>query len=153
MPTEFELNRNTGLPSMGVHTFKILRFSEEMGGSGYPYIRYTVRVEDPGEDQGKEVLCMISLSPAAAWKKDQFLDALGAPKKGKATADKFVGHTFQANIAHELVDGIKRAVFDEYLPKEDQPSLFGSAPSLGDSDKDEEMYKFEGQAEEDAFPF
>ena len=94
--TEVNLTRNTGLPSLGTHLFKIIRFSEH-AGTEFPYWRYICQIQDQGPDKGKEVMLQLSLSPSARWKMDEFLDAVKAPGQGKANGESYVGKMFRAN--------------------------------------------------------
>ena len=120
MPTTIDLIRNSGMPSEGQHVFKVIRASEEEGAAG-PYWRYAIQVQD-GDEKGREMLLQLSLSPQARWKLDAFLDAVKAPRKGKANMEEFVGKTFVGNVIHELYEGVNRAAVGEMSPYE------GSAP-------------------------
>lgn len=140
MGTQIDLKRNSGLPSLGMHTFKLIRFSEEEGTNG-PYWRFICQVQD-GPDQGKEVMLSLSHSQAARWKMDEFLDAVEAPEKGAASGERFVGSLFRATISHDTDrNGIIRAGLNSMIPYEGQldmgttfapPSIFGGAESEDD---------------------
>lgn len=87
----------------GVHLFEIISFTEGEGDKG-PYWKFMCECLTEGENS-KTVPMFVSLSPAARWRAELFLDAVAAPKKGEVSADKFVGKKFRAQITHELYDG------------------------------------------------
>jgi hypothetical protein len=114
--TSVDLDRTSGLISLGTHTFKILSATEAPGGSGYPYWRFTLECTDQGEDRKKQLLHMVSLSPQARWKLNEFLDAVNAPKKGKATANQFVGKYVKGSVIHDSYEGRDNSKLDTILP-------------------------------------
>lgn len=68
-----------GLLSDGLYRLKIEEVTMGNGKSGYPYmnIQYTVIVN--GKPRGGSLLDIVSQSPKAAFKMNEFLDAIGAP--------------------------------------------------------------------------
>lgn len=132
MAIEIDLKRNSGLPSLGTHTWKIVSVAEEIGGSGFPYWRFDCLVQDKGEDQGKKATAWVSHSPAAQWKRDEFLDAVDAARTGKAVGESFIGKVFRGTCEHNERDGKLYANVDTYLPA----GSTTSAPLKPPDDKD-----------------
>lgn len=100
----FDFERVTGPMPEGVHRFQIINFDERMGGSGYPYLNYTLECVDEAPWKGQYVWLMLSLSPAARFKLEEFLDAVGAPRSGKGSGREFVGHFIRAETEIEVFD-------------------------------------------------
>lgn len=106
--TEIDLERTANEPiSEGLHTLKILAGEEGEGEKG-PYWNFTVGCTDEGE-HNKTTRMFVSLSTQARWRLEIFLDAIGAPRKGKATIEKFIGREFKGRITHELYEGRTQA--------------------------------------------
>lgn len=106
--TEINLERTANEPiSEGIHTLKIVAGEEGEGQAG-PYWNFTVTCTDEGEAD-KTTRMFVSLSPQARWRLEIFLDAIGAPRKGKATIEKFIGRMFKGKITHELYEGRTQA--------------------------------------------
>jgi len=101
--------------SEGVHNVLIEKGEEKQGGSGFPYWNYQCRCTDPDEDN-KAIWLMVSLAPAARWKLDQFLNAVGASETGKASIATFIGKKLRVSVVHEEYEGIPRAKVDAYIP-------------------------------------
>lgn len=114
--TEVDLQRQNSVVSEGTHTFKIEASEEKMGGSGFPYWNFRLKCLDEGPDKGQAVWAIISLSPTARFKLDQFLDAVDAPTKGKISHEHFVGKTLRATVKWETYNGSITAKPDVYLP-------------------------------------
>jgi len=138
MPADFDLTRQSGAPTVGVHTFRVDRVQEKEGDSGYAYFGLSCVCQDQGEDQGKEVYHILSLSPAARFKMDEFLDAIGAPKKGKGTVSTFQGKVFRGDVIMDEYEGTKKAAFKKTFPASSQKEMpLPSQPVTG-SGADEE---------------
>lgn len=126
--TTINLSRSTGLVSMGVHTFRVARISlsHEPGDSGYHFFFVNCECTDSGEDRGKEALLILSLSPKARFKLDEFLDAIEAPKDGEISAERFTkeftGKYFRADIVHDDSRGKPQANMSNLLPASEQIS-------------------------------
>ena len=104
--TEIPLERSTGLPTEGMHLFKITKGEEKAAASsGQPQWVLTCICQDAGEDQGKQVTQFLSLSVAARFKIDEMLDAIQAPKKGTWKVDQFVGKMFKATVKYGDYEG------------------------------------------------
>lgn len=130
MSQAIDLSRTSGLVDLGTHTFQVTdRSSIEMGGSGYEYWRLICQVISPGENQGKEVMHQLSLSPSARFKIDEFLDGIGAPKKGKWTMEQCVGLKFRASVTHETYEGKMKTAFESIIPQGDLTKSFEDQPS------------------------
>jgi hypothetical protein len=114
--TEVDLERKNNICTEGTHTFKIIKSEEKMGGSGYPYWNFQLNCVDEGPDKGLAVWAMISLSPQARFKLDQFLDSVDAPTKGKISHEHFVGKTMRATVKWDTYNGSISAKPDAYLP-------------------------------------
>jgi len=129
MSTSIDLSRTSGLVDLGTHTFQITeRSSEEVGDSG-EYWRLICKVISPGDNQGKEIMHQISLGYASRWKMDEFLDGIGAPKKGKWTLEQSVGKKFRASVAHDTYNGKLKSIFESILPVESLQMGFEEASS------------------------
>jgi hypothetical protein len=112
----FDLSRNSGEVSIGVHNFLI---KEHFTGSsnGGPYLGYRMECVDQGEDRGKSHTIFLYNTLAARFKLDEFLDAIDAPKKGKATGDMFVGKYIRCSIvANSREKETYKAQVDKFLP-------------------------------------
>ena len=93
-------------------------FVEEKQGSAGTYYAYTIKTEEAGEDNGKEITYRVSLSPAARWKLDEFLDAVGAPTKGSAKAGDFLGRLVRFHVVEGQYNDRIRNEVDALLPAE-----------------------------------
>lgn len=112
---EVNLERTANQPvSEGVHSFKIVDGEEGEGPKG-AYWKFTCVCETEGETD-KTVRMFASLSPAARWRFEIFLDAVGAPTSGKITMSKFFGKRFRAQITHEDYNGRPQANIGEMYP-------------------------------------
>jgi hypothetical protein len=112
---QINLERTANQPvAEGIHAFKIASGEEGEGPKG-PYWKFQLACLTPGEE-GKTVFFIVSLSPQARWRLELFLDAVGAPGKGGATVDKFVGRSFRAQINHEPYEGRMQARVAEMFP-------------------------------------
>lgn len=147
MMSSIDLKRSSGLPSLGTHLFKIVRFSEETGASG-PYWRFVIQTQD-GEDKGKEMLLQLSLSPQARWKVDEFLDAMKAAKTGKADGEDFVGKMLIGEVIHDKYENRNVAALATMMPYD------GKAPKVTRPAKEGEAEQAELPLDdaEDDFPF
>lgn len=113
--TPVNLQRTGGIVSEGIHTVKIVDWEERDGPSG-KYWNYTLEIVGDGNDQGKRLWLMISLSPAARWKLEEFLDAVAAPDEGIAHGPDFVGRGLRVRVQHEEYEGRVRARVANMLP-------------------------------------
>jgi len=95
-----DYKRDSSLPALGTHTFKISEYKPNVGPQG-PYWGYRCIISDNSPDRGKTIFLTISLSEAAAWKRNEFLDAIGAPKNGRGDGSKFLGKYFRGTVAHD----------------------------------------------------
>lgn len=114
--TEINFERKNSVCSEGVHSFKIVKSEEKAGGSGFPYWAFELTCIDEGPDKGQKVWTNVSLAPQARFKVDQFLDAVGAPVKGSASHEAFVGKTLRISIKWETYNGSVKAAADAYIP-------------------------------------
>lgn len=128
MAIEVDLTRSSGVPSLGTHVFKITRYHEGEGSAG-PYWGYNCVCQSGGDDQGKEVFLVISHGENVRWKRDEFLDAMQAPTKGRAKGEDFVGKLFRANVVHDVYDGKPKANLVSLMPYSRQDSLPGMEAS------------------------
>jgi hypothetical protein len=109
------LDRTANTPvSEGVHAF-IIKEGEEAEGQKGAYWKFTCSCLTPGEE-GKDVFLFLSLTPAARWRFEIFLDAIAAPATGAATIEKFVGRKFRAQIKHEDYEGRPQPRMGEMWP-------------------------------------
>jgi hypothetical protein len=129
--TAIDAKRKNSLVSKGVHTFKITKSEEKIGKeSKEPYWNFQLSCQDEGPDKGLTVFLMISLTPAARFKVDQFLDAIGAPGEGSIDHPQCVGKTLRSEIKWDEYQGNLKAVAAvlipfgaEYTPKPEATAL------------------------------
>jgi hypothetical protein len=130
MSTSIDLSRTTGLVALGTHSFQVTdRTSEEMGGSGYNYWRLICKVISAGDDQGKEIMHQISLAPQSRFVMDEFLDGIGAPKRGKWSLEKCIGKKFRASVIVDEYEGKPKSAFESILPASELQQSFDDLPS------------------------
>jgi len=113
--TVIDLERVDPNLSEGVHQVLIEKGEEKAGGSGFPYWNYQCRCTD-ADEENKAIWIIVSLAPAARWKLDQFLNAVGAPETGKANIQSFIGKKLRVSVVHEEYEGIPKAKVDSYIP-------------------------------------
>ena len=91
------------------------------GPSGYPYLNCECNLDDKRfpEHAGRTFYTILSLSPAARWKMDEALDALGAPEDGTVDPDWFQGKRFYAKFEHHTHEGRTRLVVDQFIARDD----------------------------------
>lgn len=140
---KLDLDRTTGLVSLGTHTFKVDRIREEVGPSGHPYLGLSCVCTDEGPDRGKEAFLVLSLSPQARFKLDEFLDAIKAPKTGTMDSDSFKGKFFRAEVVHEEYEGNVRVGFRKMIPYDGQLGM-----ELGQASEDLEAEENSEEAPE-----
>jgi hypothetical protein len=110
-----DLERQSEPLSAGTHLIILDDVDVDEGPSGYPFLRVTYKALE-GPEAGKEVQDIISLSPAARFRVDAWLDAMLMPKEGSARPAAFIGKTLRAEVTHEEYDGRVRARPKRYLP-------------------------------------
>lgn len=98
--TQVSTTRKAGAIPEGVHRFKIVDFEERAGPKG-PYWAYTLEVEENSPFDGQNVWTNISLSDAARWKLEEFLDALQIDEGVQITGDAFLGQCLRGEIVHD----------------------------------------------------
>jgi hypothetical protein len=115
--TAINAERKNTVVSEGVHAFKIMKSEEKTGKeSGEPYWNFQCSCTDKGPDEGLTAWLMISLSPQARFKVDQFLDAINAPESGNIDHPQCVGKTFKAEILWDSYQGNIKAAFGVLIP-------------------------------------
>lgn len=104
-----------GLVPIGEFPFEVKRIlSTDLGPSGYVSIRFAARCL-AGEGKGRELTENLSLSPAAEWRRNQFLDAIHAPASGKIKVGSLIGARFWGSVRHEPYQDQVYAHIDAYL--------------------------------------
>lgn len=117
MSTPIDLTRDSGLPSEGMHLFKITDAKEQNSkSSGQPQWILGLTCQDSGEDQGKKMSVFLSLAPQARFKIDQLLDAIEAPKHGSMTVEQMVGKLLKVVVVHGEYEGNVNANAYKMLP-------------------------------------
>lgn len=101
--------------SVGTHRVKA-QFKGIGQGQKGPYLRMRYECIEEGPEEGFEATDNLSLSDAAKFKMDNFLDAIGAPRTGKVKASTFDGKELTVTIAMDEYNGNVRAKVDAYLP-------------------------------------
>lgn len=99
--SSFDLSRGMDKIPDGMHEFVITEASESEGSSGWPYVKFTLECQSNESWGGQNVFAIVSLSPAARWKLEEFLDAVEAPATGQATALDFIGQTVHCLVQTE----------------------------------------------------
>lgn len=119
---EIDLERVANEPiSEGIHAFVVKSIEEKESGAGNPM--WVVQLACLDEvDGGKQVPLFLVLTPNARWKFELFLDAVGAPRKGKAVAEQFINQRLRAQILHEDYEGSLRAKVGELYPMSTNPA-------------------------------
>lgn len=107
---DLERQANKLVPE-GVHEFTIVDSGIGQGNSG-AYWRLACEAEG---DLGM-LTVFLSMSPAARWKLEQFLNAINAPTTGKMHYSELVGKRFRGLVRHEEYEGQKRATVDTFYP-------------------------------------
>lgn len=119
MAVQIPLKREGGsLLSDGLYRMKIEQVEEKNGPSGHPYLNVRYRVFVNGEASGVAVWDVISLSPAARFKVDQFLDSVGAPEEGQVSSKWFEGRFVWATLKTGEYNGNFRNEVNAYLSSE-----------------------------------
>lgn len=99
VPDSIDLDRSSGATSCGIHLFEITGFKSQVSGSGNPTWIFDVVCIDPAsEDKGIKMSLFLTMTQAARWKVDEFLDAVGAPRKGRMSGAQFMHKTFRGNV-------------------------------------------------------
>lgn len=117
-PAQYSINldRTANVPvTEGIHQFQIVEFEEGESEKG-PWIKFICVCKDAGEENKNPINLFISLTPQSRWRLELFLDALGAPKSGAVTADRFVGKMFRGNVGHEDYQGRLQGKIGEMFP-------------------------------------
>lgn len=113
---EVDLDRTATTPvTEGIHAFSVADIAEGESSKGNPMWTVKLACIDPAE-AGKQVTLFLVLTDAARWKFEAFLDAVNAPKTGRATADKFIGRQLRAQITHEDYEGKPQPRIGEMWP-------------------------------------
>lgn len=130
---QIDLGRKDTLIPQGLYPFRIIEFEVRQGGSGFPYISYTMELVAESKElqdwEGQRIWMNVSLSPQARWKLDEFLDAVGAPEKGTAEPGDFLGAVVLAEVVHNEWEGKLRPNINKVF----QPRK-GSAPTVAKKD-------------------
>jgi hypothetical protein len=144
MSTKIDLSRTSGLVTLGTHTFLVTDRTEEvMPDSGTPGWRIIARVVSKGEDEGKEVMHQISLGAASRFKMDEFLDGIGAPKKGAWDLGQCIGKKFRASVEHDVYQGKEKTKFT---------TIFQASDSQASFDEPSEIAVEDGELPDDVLP-
>lgn len=106
--------RSSGILPEGTYRFKVIDAEEREGEKGI-YWNFTCEcLSDPFT--GQKVFVVISHSPAARFKADQWLDAHNIPEEGEVSMETFLGKTFRGTIVHREIGGKMRANVESFLP-------------------------------------
>ena len=126
MGTTFDFERNSGVMAEGIHYFRLTAV-EEKDGPKATYFEYTCTCEERSEDNGKELPLRLSLSAAARWKLDEFLDAVGAAASGEGKPEQFLGLVIRGSVVHAEYEGRLKAEIAQALPS-DMAQVAAPAP-------------------------
>ena len=117
MGTTFDFERNSGLMAEGIHYFRLTAV-EEKDGPKATYFEYTCTCEERSDDNGKDLPLRLSLSAAARWKLDEFLDAVGAAASGTGQPEQFLGLVVRGSVAHSEYENRLKAEIVQVLPSD-----------------------------------
>src|SRR3990167_9592274 len=136
MSTAVDLSRTSGLIDLGTHSFQITERSwEDEGPSGDPCWYVVCKVVSAGDNQGKELLHTVSLGAKSRWKMDEFLDGIGAPKRGKYTLEQCVGKKFRASVGAGTYQGKPKSTIESFIPEDMvQGSMESMASEIAQND-------------------
>lgn len=115
------LKRTAGLPPEGVYRCVIRKVDLNDGPTGYQYMACECGIDDKTQPiySGRTFYANLSLSPKAAWKMEEALDALGAPTDGAITdTGWFHGKRFYAMLVHHEYEGRKRLQLDRWIARD-----------------------------------
>lgn len=133
--TEIDFSRTSGLIDLGTHTFQVTdRSREDMGPSGDPCWYLICKVISAGENRDKELLHTISLGASSRWKMDEFLDGVGAPRKGKGSLGQFIGKKFRASVGQGVYEGKDRSTLESIMPIADVQATLEEPSELSEED-------------------
>jgi len=105
--TKVNLKREIVELSEGIHLFKITKSEERQTGE-FPYWMFQLTCQDNTPEKGATTLLMVSLSPNARWKTEEFFNACGVPETGEMDHHDFVGKVIRGKIANEEYQGTMR---------------------------------------------
>jgi len=124
-----DTKRVAGLIAEGIHTARIIEYNLRNGPQA-PYWNYTLEINEDSVDNKKRIWATVSLSDAARWKMEEFLDAVGAPTDGSPVyGDEFVGQVIRIQVSHETWDKKLRAKVDGILPSGSAEPVSADVPS------------------------
>jgi hypothetical protein len=89
---------------------------EERAGPKGTYLAYTCTVEEDSEDRGKDLPYRVSLSSAARWKMNEFLDSVGAPTSGSSKGSDHLGKLIKIHVVEGTYDDKPRSEIDGVFP-------------------------------------
>jgi len=92
------------LVAEGDHLMRVVDVSESQkeGPSGYGYWRFDLEIVGKGDpDLSQRMPLILSKSPGARWKIDEFLDAVEAPTSGDVSPFDFVGKVLGTVVEHD----------------------------------------------------
>lgn len=104
---DISVDRGPGILPEGTHRF-LIQNVEVRPGREDPYLNVTCIVDEGSEFDGQMVWHIVSLGKKSQWKRDEFMDAVGAPDSGTVKPQWFEGHRFMGVIAHEVYDSKPR---------------------------------------------
>jgi hypothetical protein len=123
---DIDLKRNSGIPSLGTHLFKITETEEDTGSTGYEYWKLTLICQTPGDDEGKKATAFVSHSPKARFKMDELLDAIDAPRQGRFRREQLHGKILRGTVVHDEREGRVYANVDNFLPVKENESFLAT---------------------------
>lgn len=152
MPATFDFKRegNSGLLPNGVYRIVIEDAQEKTGPSGHPYVNLKIRAIVKGKQSSMPIFEVISTAPEARFRVEQFLDAVGAPESGSASARWFKGKSCWASLKSEEYQGTWRNKVAQYLTEEAAQELIekmaNEANGASDDDDEDETPKPKAKA-------
>jgi hypothetical protein len=152
------------IPSIGLHRCKVVEceFKKEKGKE--PQLVVVYAIDEPGrKSNGYRMWSYINWTlDSVAWKKDQFLAAMGLKQTGQFDTNKMVGKSVTVRVKHEEWNKELRAKSngvwlaedldgDEYdvEPEDDEPEEDDEEELEEDEDEDEDVDDEEVDDEED----
>jgi len=118
--------RTAGTISEGCHLMKILELEERDGPTGYPYINVTLQVTERSVDNDKRLWTVLSLSPKARFKIEEFLDAMEVKPGGEVDLMGFAGRNIYGIVQHEMYNGKLQSRIDRFVTPADGKEMMSA---------------------------
>jgi len=149
--SESTVSLKRGPVAAGFHYARLTEMIQKTGPKG-DYWEYTVVVEETSPDNGRELPLRISLTPAARWKMDEFLDAVEAAPEGEARGSQYLGKLIKVHVLETEYNDRPKAEIDAIFPAGIVDPLGGKLPVVEPGPLGESPDLLPGGSEDD-IPF